>query len=314
MLKIALYLCKNASMTEWDDFRFFLAIARETSIKKAANVLGVNRSTVLRRIVRFEEEQGVRLFERMPTGYFTTPAGDEMMKFAEKIEAVTNDVGRQIAGRDTQLSGTIRISLSGVLATYLLIPAFAKFSRSNPDIELQILDTYEIPDLARREADIAIHISNDPPDGLVGRRVVKVARAAYTGADNLDRALGQIVEPTGHQPHNDWIGWSTDPSSLQWVEDSDFPDQRVRNIITDPFATVKALEAGMGMSILPCYLGDSEPGLRRIPKGNVQWTTDLWVLTHRDLRNTARIRKMTQCITETLISKRDLVEGRREIP
>jgi DNA-binding transcriptional LysR family regulator len=301
-------------MIEWGDYRFFLAVAREASVKKAANVLGVNRSTVLRRIVRFEENQGVRLFERMPGGYFTTPAGDEMMKFAEKIEAVTNDVGRQIAGRDKQLSGTIRISLSGVLATYLLIPEFAKFSRSNPDIELQILDTYEILDLARREADVAIHISNDPPDDLVGRRVVKVARAAYIGADYYDGARRPGGKSTGHQPHHSWIGWSTDPSSLQWVEDSDFPDLPVGAVVTDPFATVKALEAGMGMSILPCYMGDSEPRLRRFPPGNVQWLTDLWVLTHKDLRNTARIRKITQCITETLIGKRDLVEGRRERP
>ncbi len=299
-------------MTQWDDYRFFLAVARESSVRKASNVLGVNRSTVLRRIVRFEEKQGVRLFERMPGGYFTTPAGDELLAYAEKMEALTNDAERQIAGRDKQLRGTIHISLPSELANYILMPEFAAFSRSHPDIELKILSAYDMPDLAKREADVAIHISNDPPDDLVGRRVVKVARAAYVGADYPDCGIGPDKANAGRQPHRHWIGWSTDPSSFQWVEDSDFPDLQVGAIITDPYSTVKALELGMGMTVLPCFMGDSEPGLRRFPPGNLQWQMDLWVLTHKDLRNTARIRKFTNCVAQALIGHRDLLEGRRE--
>ncbi len=299
-------------MTQWDDYRFFLAVARKTSVKRAAQTLGVNRSTVLRRITGFEQRLGVRLFERLPNGYFTTPAGDEIMAFAQKMEAVTNDVDRHIAGRDKKLSGTIRVSLSGALATYVLMPDLAAFSHAHPEIKLEILSTYNIPDLARREADVAIHISNDPPEDLVGRRVVKVARAAYIGAAFVDSSQRSDEKHPPHPSHQKWIGWSIEPSSLQWVEDSDFPDLPVSTIITDPYATIKALEAGMGMSILPCYLGDSEAGLRRSPAGNLQYQTDLWVLTHKDLRNTARIRKFSLYISEALVRQRDLLEGRCE--
>ncbi len=294
-------------MTNWDDHRFFLAVARKASVKKAAELLEVNRSTILRRITAFEEKLGVRLFERLPNGYFTTAAGDEMMATAQKMEAVANEVDRRIAGRDTRLSGTIRISLAGALGSYVLMPDLAAFSHAHPDIKLEIVSKYDMPDLARREADVAVHISNDPPDDLIGRRIVKVARAAYIGSKYLHRI--STKDPAAAL---NWIGWSLDPSSPQWVEDSDFPDIPVGTIITDPYATIQALEAGLGMSILPCYLGDSEPGICRAPAGNLQWQTDLWVLTHKDLRNTARIRKFTSFISDAIIRHRNLLEGNCE--
>jgi len=293
-------------MMNWDDHRFFLAVARQTSVKKAAEVLGVNRSTVLRRITAFENELGVRLFDRLPNGYFTTAAGDEILESAAKMEAEASEVSRRVAGRDTSLSGTIRVSLSGPLATYVLMSDFAAFSEHHPDIKLELMTSYNMPDLDRREADVAIRISNDPPDDLVGRRIVKVARAVYMG-DAFLTEENNLHQQTDSPPN--WIGWSLDPSSMQWIEDSDFPELPVGAVVTDPYATVKALEAGMGMSVLPCYMGDSEVGLCRVPGGKLRWSTDLWVLTHKDLRNTSRIRKFTDYISEALVRQRDLLEG-----
>lgn len=301
-------------MQNWDDHRIFLAVARETSIKKAADTLVVNRSTVLRRITAFETRLGVRLFERLPDGYFTTPAGEEMMQSTIKMEAAADEASRRVAGRDNRLSGTITVSLSVALAAYVLMPDLAAFSQAHPGIRLEILSTYDMPDLARREADVAIRISNDPPEDLVGRRVVKVARAAYIGAAHIGEARGRHARPNDPDASLSLIGWSTDPSSLQWAEDSHIPRLPVGTIITDPFATVKALEAGMGISILPCYMGDSEPGLCRIPAGNLQRLTDLWILTHRDLRHTARIRQFTSYIAGSVLQHRDLLEGRCERP
>ncbi len=297
-------------MDNWDDRRFFLAVAREGSINKAAKKLAVNRTTVLRRITAFEEKLGVRLFERLPNGYFTTAAGDEMKRAAEQVEAVINDADRRLAGRDTRLSGTIQVSISGALTTSVLMEDLAQFSRSHPDIRLEILNSFNMPDLARREADVAIRISNDPPEDLVGRRILKIARAAYVSRELLPGRDGKLKSSTG------WIGWSLGPSSLQWVEDSDFPDLPVTAIITDPYATIEALRAGMGMSVLPCFMGDLEPDLYRMPPGRIMLMTDLWILTHKDLRNTARIRKFTTFIATALLRHRDLLEGKcaRELP
>jgi len=304
-------------MVDWDDHRFFLAVARETSVKRAAEALGVNRSTVLRRITGFEDRLGVRLFDRLPNGYFITTAGEDILESAAKMEAEANDASRRVAGRDESLSGSIRVSLSGPLATYVLMADVVTFCKRHPDIKLEILTSYNMPDLDRCEADVAIRISNDPPDDLVGRRVVKVARSAYAGtafAASENRSGPQSGPRSGSrspgpEPVGNWIGWSTDSSALQWVEDSHFPDLPVSAIIADPYATVRALEAGMGMSILPCYMGDSEPGLCRVPAGNVHGVSDLWVLTHKDLRNTARIRIFTSFISNALVRHRDLLEG-----
>ena len=124
-------------------------------------------------------------------------------------------------------------------------------------------------------------------------------------------ACSNVCREGTHPPLN-WIGWSLNPSSRQLIEDSTFPDTPIGAVITDPYATVKALEAGMGMSILPCCMGDSEPGLCRAPAANVLCQNDLWILTHKDLRNTARIRKLINFMTDALLRQRDLLEGRCE--
>ncbi len=292
-------------MINWDDHRFFLAVARGASIRKAADGLGTSRSTVQRRITSLEKQFGTRLFERMPDGYFTTPAGENLLQASIRMEAEVNAATRRLAGLDAELRGTIRISLSGALATYVLMSEFAAFNQLHPEIRLEIISTYDMPDLARREADVAIRISNDPPEHLVGRRLLKVARAAYVSARYLEEN-----DPPPPMHRLGWIGWSSDPSSTQWVEDSDHPDLPVTTIITDPYATVGAVRAGMGISILPCFMGDTEPDLRRMPPANLQLLTDLWVLTHEDLRNTARIRIFTAFISEALLRHKSLLEGK----
>lgn len=303
-------MAKYGHVSNWDDRRFFLAVARAASVRKAATKLGTSRSTVLRRIAALERDLGVRLFERMPNGYFVTPAGEELQGAVERMEAEADAADRRVAGRDGEPGGTVRVSLPGALATCVLMPEFAAFSRSHPNIRLEILATYDMPDMARREADVAIRISNDPPADLVGRRLLKVARASYVGAAYVSRAeAGETVPPLT------WIGWSLDSSSsLQWIDDSDHPDVPVGSIITDPYATVAAVGAGMGMSILPCFMGDTAPGLYRMPPGNRHNEMCLWILTHEDLRNTARIRIVTGFLADALLRHRDLLEGNREGP
>jgi len=292
-------------MTNWDDFRYFLAIARHASIRKAAQVLGVSHSTVLRRITTFEEVLNVRLFERTPTGYFATKAGDEMLHFAQQIEEETTNASRLIAGRDNQLSGKIHITMPGVLAT-LLMPDLAAFRRSHPGIELQISPGYSIANLAKREADVAIRISNDPPENLFGRRILKVFRAAYVCGDYLPgiRQANDILPLS-------WIGLTDVQPSFQWMEESDFPDIPVGAIISDPQATLEAVKAGVGMAMLPCYMADTIPGIYRMPPATLLPHSDLWILTHADMRNTARIRKFISFMAEAIFLHRDLLEGKR---
>jgi len=297
-------MSKNEAITNWDDRRFFLAVAQQSSIRKAADALGVSRSTVLRRVTNFEESLGVRLFERLPNGYFTTPAGDEMLRSALRIEEEANTVDRRLAGHDDRLSGKIRVTLPGVLSSQLLMPDLAAFSKIHPNIKLEIISTYSIYDLAKREADVAIRMSNDPPADLVGRRILTVAKAGYVCENYLPSAGRKLIPPK-----LSWIAWTDAPSSLQWVKESDFPDIPIGAIIDDPGATLEAVRAGVGMAILPCFMADTELGLYRMPPGTLQQQTDLWILTHEDLRKTARIRKFTSFMADAILRQRDLIEG-----
>ncbi len=294
-------------MIDWDDYRFFLAVAQETSVRKAASVLGVSHSTVLRRITVLEETLGVRLFERLPTGYFTTEAGDEIRNSALRIEEETTAINRRIAGRDSHLSGLISVTMPSVFATHLLMPDLAAFRRAHPGIELEIIPTYSLADLAKREADVAIRVSNDPPENLFGRRILQIAKAAYVCEDYLpdfEREAGQLPLR--------WIGGTGSPMSLQWMQVDDYPGMLDGPIINDPHAVLEAVKAGMGMAMLPCFIADADPHLYRMPPGTLVHR-DLWVLTHEDMRNTARIRKFISFMADAILKHRDLLEGKMTV-
>ncbi len=165
-------------------------------------------------------------------------------------------------------------------------------------------------DLAKREADVAIRVSNNPPQDLIGRRVLTMARAAYVNKEYLPR------NQSAHKkmPVLRWIVWSDHPSSQQWMKETDFPDTPIGSIIEYPHATLNAIRAGLGMAVLPCFMGDAAAGVYRMPPGSLVLQTDVCVLTHEDMRNTACIRKFTSFIADALLRHRTLVEGKKPKP
>ncbi len=292
-------------MNDWDDLRFFLAVARKGSIRGAAALLSVNHSTVSRRIDAFEKKIGTRLFERLPAGYFITQAGEEMSHSAAKIEAEVDTIGRQVTGRDARLDGVLRVTLHDSLAQKLLMPIFVEFGRSYPEIELDLAITHSMADLSKREADVAIRISNDPPDSLVGRRLVRYATSTYASLDYLARH-GDLK----NRNNLTWIGWGDQIPDPQWIRDSHYPNVPARNCICHPLAQLEAAKAGMGLAMLPCFMADTEPTLRRVPPAIANPSRDIWILTHEDLRHTARIRRFTDFVAKEILAQKDLLEGK----
>jgi len=289
-------------MHDWDDIRYFLAVTKASSLRTAALALGVSRSTVLRRITALEEAVGVRLFDRQPTGYLTTRAGENLLETALQIESLALDAGRRLAGQDDNLSGTIRVAVSAALVAGPLADSLAQFVKNHPDIRLELLTSYGMANLFRREADVAIRISNDPPDALVGRRLLTVARSCYAASRTI--TAGQLAD------NQKWIGWSSSSEATHWYDETDYPAIEMGTIIDDPFATLGAVQAGVGVAILPCFMGDLAPGISRIPPGKLLLKQDMWVLTHRDLRKTARIRVFTDFISSAILKHKDLYEGK----
>lgn len=291
---------------DWDNLRFFLAVARKGSIRSASAALAVNHTTVSRRISVFEKKIGVRLFDRLPTGYVLTPTGEEMLASAERVEEEVIRLDRQVIGRDAQLSGVLRVTMPGPLASHLLMPDFAAFGRAYPGIRLELIISCEAVNLKKREADVAIRITESPPDYLVGRHAGSYKKAIYASHEycdehDVERGVENLT----------WIGWEDSELYPQWVKDSLFPTVPVHHQAGDPYAQLEAAKAGMGLIMLPCFMGDPVPELRRIALVNHSscCAGDIWILTHQDLRATARVHVFIDFMTQAFARHREALAG-----
>ena len=175
-------------MIDWDDVRYFLAAARGGSVRAAAGRLGVNHSTVLRRIAQLEERLGAQMFEKLPSGYRLTAAGEEVLELANQMEASSHQLETRVFGRDQSVRGLLRVTLTPILATHLLMPDFADFARLHPDIEMEILSSGELANLTNREADVAIRVVYDRktlPLNLHGLKGPELFGGVYMSRDRL---------------------------------------------------------------------------------------------------------------------------------
>lgn len=284
----------NAQVANWDDLRVFLAVARTGSLSGAARNLGVNHSTVFRRIAGFEATLGVRLFERLPNGYALTLAGEEALGIVERIEADVATLDRTVTGQDLRLSGTVRITAIDMLAFWLLPDHLARFRAAYPGIEIEMVVGNEALNLSRRETDIALRIGNTPPETLVGRRVGRLDFAIY-GAPAYCAARTDL-----ELAEHDWIGLDSAHAPLVRRFEQFLPS--VRPVIrSDSVAcTVRLAKAGLGLAVLPCAIADRKPDLIRLAEVPDTFGLDLWLLTHEDLRHTARIRAVLDFLATAL--------------
>jgi molybdenum-dependent DNA-binding transcriptional regulator ModE len=189
---------RECTMIDWDDVRYFLAAARGGSVRAAAGRLGVNHSTVLRRIAQLEDRLGTQMFEKLPSGYRLTAAGEEVLELAEQMEASSHQLETRVFGRDQSVRGLLRVTLTPILATHLLIPDFADFTRLHPDIEMEILSSGELANLTNREADVAIRVVYDRktlPLNLHGLKGPELFGGVYISRDRLAAWRAGAADP-----------------------------------------------------------------------------------------------------------------------
>jgi molybdate transport repressor ModE-like protein len=184
----------NAQNMEWDDLRVVLAVGRQGSLSGAARDLSINHSTVFRRINAIEEKLGLRLFERLPTGYILTEAGESMVASAERIEAEIYGLSRQLVGGDMRLSGLLRVTAPDALALKVLMPHFARFCLIYPDIRFELSIDNSFLDLSMREADVAIRSTTNPPEWNVGRRLCNLDTTVYGSTKYLAEHSGASLD------------------------------------------------------------------------------------------------------------------------
>ena len=291
----------------WNDLRVFLALARSGSIRSAAVRLEVSHSTVVRRIESLETALGVRLFERLPMGYTLTLAGEAMLERAEQVENQVHGLEISLMGQDAQLSGTIRVTLADdALIQDLLMADLQAFKQRYPDIDVDLTTSYEVIDLGKREADVAIRFMTNPPDYLVGHRLPDLNVSYYASHEYLEQHDLNADPPTAN-----WIGMTEIAAfpMAQWLRDSPYPYIPVRWNLP-MMSQQAAARSGLGMVMLPCYRGDQDPALQRVPPTKVVQGKPGWVLTLDELRTTERVKVFVTFIANAIRQKADLLEGR----
>ncbi len=297
-------------MINWDDIRYFLAVARQGSITAAARDLGVNHSTVSRRIAAFEENMGARLFDRVASGYVLTQAGQEMVASAQRMEEEALSLDRQLYGRDTELNGELRVAAAGPLINPFIMDQLRLFLADYPGISIDLVISHEVANLHAREVDVAIRATNNPPETLVGRRMGRLTAMLYGPADFV--APGEPGAPnSAASPDLVTYSWREhNYAEAAWFRDV-YPHARKRLTINTPDAMLEAIRAGVGIGMLPCHIGDVSEGVRRLPPYRAEGFLDLWLLTHADLRKTAKVRAFMNFMAAAILPHKDLIEGRR---
>ena len=291
----------------WDDLRYLLAVARHGSLSAAARVLGVNHSTVLRRVTALEQAMGARLFDKLPGGYVLTAAGDEMQRVAQKMEEDLAAANRLLSGRDTRISGSLRVTTVDILTLYILPRHVAAFRRLHPELRVDLVAAEASLSLTRREADVAIRATSRPPENLFGRAVSGLAFAVYGASSYLDRVGGG--DDLDRHP---WVGLdeSFEHTSLaHWMKRT-VPAASIGYRVNSVAGAVEAVRAGIGLGLLPCGVVDRDPGFRRIGDPVPEADAKLWLLTHEDLRHMGRVRAFLDFMADALTRERDLLEGR----
>jgi DNA-binding transcriptional LysR family regulator len=283
----------------WDDARIFLAVARHGSLRAAGRALGLSQPTVGRRLAAFEKSfGGPTLFDRLPDGLRLNPAGEALVPAAERLESAALALERRRVAGSSTLSGTVRVSV-GEWAENLLARHCGRSEAIGglpPGITLELVDSPQTANLARRDADLALRHGVPEAGNLFVTKVGAIAGALYRRRDSRDAASGRAGLGRGEP----WITYTEEQAhhvSARWL------DQQIRNsggrVVLRASALpmrVEAIRAGAGIGLLPCYAGDGDPLLKRVTDPVPELAADYWLIVHRDLRRAACVRAVMEWI------------------
>lgn len=296
-------------MLDWDDFRAFLAIARRRSLSAAARELGVNQSTISRRLTAFEAKAQARLLARSANGYALTAAGEAVLQHAEEMEARALAAERSLAGHDARPEGRVRLAASDSFATWLLVPRLAGLTAQNPGLTVELVTGNRTLDLTRREADISIRLSKPSEPHLVARRLGLAAWALYGSQAYLaSRPRPRLAQSLrGH----DVIGFDSELGGTigaRWLA-RHAGAARVTLQTSSLITQAEAVRAGLGLCPLPCLFGDRAEGVRRALPASIG-QHEIWQVVHPDVHHSARVRVVLDYLANSILAESALLSGK----
>lgn len=293
------------------DLQLVAALARGGSMRSAAAAMGVHLSTVFRRLGQLEAQLGVRLFERFRDGYQPTAAGVELHALAQRLEDDLRDAESRLRGRDLKPSGLLRVTTTDTLFSTVLPEILVDFRASHPEVELEIAVSNQPFDLIRRDADVAIRPTAEPPQNVVGRRLATLGFAVYAAPAALRTGKGGSVDLADQT----WIGYERSLAHIRparWL--AGFLPQAPAVRVNTLLGAMHAARAGLGCAALPCYVGDREPALVRIAGPLPDLASGLWLLTHPDMRRVARVKVFMDFVAKAVQARAACFEGRERPP
>ncbi len=298
-------------MEQWDDVRFFLAIARESSLSGAARTLHVDHATVGRRLSALEQRLGAKLFNRTPEGFAITSAGQAMLKQAEAMEAAALAVERLASGHDERSSGLVRVTTLEMLARQVVVPAIANLMEMHPQLRVDLLVSLRTLDIARRQADIAVRIARPTDASLICRKLGEFGVTAYASRRYLEK-YGRPQRGAGLRGHS-LINYLITPASLgvQFHGESLDGARFAMQTSASAFTQMEAVANGVGIAELPCCLADEHPQIERVWPSERPTMRTVWLVTHPDLRRAAKIRVVSNAIADEFERKATVLRSGR---
>lgn len=297
------------STLDWNALQFVLALARHQSLDRAAEELGVDPSTVSRRVRALEREIGARVFDRTATGHRLTAVGQRLLEAAERVEADIAAMEREADRADQRLEGLVRIATSDAFGRHKLSGILCSFRVQHPLVDFELLADNRPASLIRREADIAVRFVRPNQAQLASRRIATLGHGLYASQEYLAHHPFDPGEPTrGHA----LLGYHP---SLAPMAEARWLEQRAQGARFALRANrvdllLPAAVNGMGLAVLPCYIADAEPGLVRLLGPRDVVTRELWVVLHRDSRRIGRIRAFVDHFTAEIQAQAAAFEGR----
>lgn len=290
----------------WNDLRYFLAVARTGNPTRAAKQLTVDHTTVRRRILALEESLHARLFEPRDRGFVLTPAGERLVRLAESVESLAMNAEEDISGQDKELSGSVRIGAPDGLGSLFLAPHLADFATKHPELEIELVAMSRLFNLSKREADIAITMLPPTQGRQVIRKLTDCRLYLYASEEYLARSP-EIRSVDDLQDHR-FIGYFEDmlfAQNLNYVLPNTTSNP-YRFLSTNLVAQYQATLAGGGICLLPRYMTEGVPTIRRVLPDEVKVDREIWITIHSDLKDLARYRTVADFIYRLVAHYRHL--------